>query len=436
MPAGGAIDHIHHLYQPSKASDLSLYMNLLEQVRSVGRIIGRNKVRSFLTMLGIVIGVMAVIIVMSVGAGAQSLILNQIKSMGSNLIGVLPGKADEKGPPASVMGVVITTLKDDDIRALVKEIPAVTAGTGYVKGTATLNWGEQKTDTNFTGVNAEYIDVEDAPVERGRFFTEEEDRTAARIVVLGSSVANDLFGDQDPLDKQIKIKKTLFNIIGVMKARGTSGMQNQDNQVFVPLNTAQKLLLGINYISFARVKVDRAENVTSAMEQMDYILRDRHKIDNPENDDFSVRSMAQGLEAVTSITNALKMFLVAIAAIALVVGGIGIMNIMLAAVQERTREIGLRKAVGAKNRDIIIQFLVESIAITSIGGIIGIIFGILISYAVARTAQGMGYNWDFVISISAIIVGCVVSVGVGLLFGIVPARRASRLDPIEALRHE
>ena len=420
----------------SQRSGLSLLMNLLEQVRSVGRIIGRNKVRSFLTMLGIVIGVMAVIIVMSVGAGAQSLILNQIKSMGSNLIGVLPGKADEKGPPASVMGVVITTLKDDDIRALVKEIPAVTAGTGYVKGTATLNWGEQKTDTNFTGVNAEYIDVEDAPVERGRFFTEEEDRTAARIVVLGSSVANDLFGDQDPLDKQIKIKKTLFNIIGVMKARGTSGMQNQDNQVFVPLNTAQKLLLGINYISFARVKVDRAENVTSAMEQMDYILRDRHKIDNPENDDFSVRSMAQGLEAVTSITNALKMFLVAIAAIALVVGGIGIMNIMLAAVQERTREIGLRKAVGAKNRDIIIQFLVESIAITSIGGIIGIIFGILISYAVARTAQGMGYNWDFVISISAIIVGCVVSVGVGLLFGIVPARRASRLDPIEALRHE
>jgi putative ABC transport system permease protein len=253
---------------------------------------------------------------------------------------------------------------------------------------------------------------------------------------LGSSVAKDLFGDQDPLDKQIKIKKTLFNIIGVMKERGSSGMQNQDNQVFVPLNTAQKLLLGIDYISFARFKVDRAENVNSAMEQIEIVLRDRHKIDNPENDDFSVRSMAQGLDAITSITNALKMFLAAIAAIALIVGGVGIMNIMLAAVQERTREIGLRMAIGAKKRDITLQFLIESITITLFGGIIGIILGILISYTVAKVAQNMGYDWDFVISISAIIVGCVVSVGVGLLFGIAPAKRASKLDPIEALRHE
>ncbi|MCX6782119.1 MAG: ABC transporter permease [Candidatus Magasanikbacteria bacterium] len=411
-------------------------MNLFEQIRSVWKIIGRNKVRSILTMLGIVIGVMAVIVVMSVGAGAQSLILNQIKSMGSNLVGVLPGQADEKGPPASAMGIVITTLKDDDIKALLKEIPSLTAGTGYVKGAETISWGDQKTDTNFTGVSAQYTEVEDAKVEFGRFFTEEEERASTRVVVLGSTVAKDLFGDQDPLDKQIKIKKTLFNIIGVMKERGTSGMQNQDNQVFVPLYTAQKLLLGIDYISFARFKVDNAEDVNSAMEQMNVILRDRHKIDKPENDDFNVRSTAQGLDAIMSITNALKMFLAAIAAIALIVGGVGIMNIMLAAVQERTREIGLRKAVGAKNSDITVQFLVESITITLIGGIIGIILGIFISYSVAKVAQQMGYNWDFVISISAIIIGCIVSVGVGLLFGIAPARRASLLDPIEALRHE
>ncbi len=221
-----------------------------------------------------------------------------------------------------------------------------------------------------------------------------------------------------------------------MKARGTSGMQNQDNQIFVPLTTAQKLLLGIDHISFARLKVDTAENVDGAMEEMKVVLRERHKIDKPENDDFSVRSMAQGLSAITQITNALKMFLAAVAAIALIVGGIGIMNIMLAAVQERTREIGLRKAVGAKNRHIVTQFLMESVMITTIGGIIGIILGVLISYIVARVAQAMGYDWNFVVSIYSILLGVFVSVTVGLIFGITPARRASRLNPVEALRYE
>jgi len=387
-------------------------------------------------MLGIIIGVMAVIIVMSVGAGAQSLILNQVKSMGSNLIGILPGKSDEKGPPASVMGIVITTLKSEDLDALKKDNPHLLAATGYIKGTDTITWGDQKTDTSFTGVSAEYLDVEDAKVEFGRFFTTEEDRGATRVAVLGYTVAKDLFGDQDPLGQDIKIKKTVFNIIGVMKKRGSSGMQNQDDQIFVPIVTAQKLLLGINHLSFARLKVDAADQVNGAMERAKVILRERHKIDNPENDDFSVRSMAQSLDAITSITNALKMFLAAIAAIALLVGGIGIMNIMLAAVQERTREIGLRKAVGAKNKNIISHFLIESSMITSLGGAIGIVLGISISWLVSVVANNLGYSWDFVVPISSIIIGCVVSVGVGLIFGIAPACRASRLDPIEALRHE
>jgi len=387
-------------------------------------------------MLGIIIGVMAVIIVMSVGAGAQSLILNQVKSMGSNLVGILPGKADEKGPPASAMGIVITTLKDEDLKTLLKEIPYYTAATGYVKGTDTVSWREQQTDTNFTGVNGDYINVEDAKIEMGRFFSEEEEKTNSRVAVLGSEVYEDLFLDQNPIGQQIKIKKTYFTIVGVMKKRGVSGMQNQDNQIFIPLSTAQKLLLGINHISFARLKVDNAKNVDSAVEQTKIILREKHKIDNPENDDFSVRSMAQGVESITQITGALTMFLVAVAAIALVVGGVGIMNIMLAAVQERTREIGLRKAVGAKNKNIIVQFLIESIMITALGGLIGIILGIFISFLVAKIAQSLGYDWNFVISISSIVLGCFVSVGVGLIFGIIPARKASQLNPIEALRYE
>lgn len=411
-------------------------MNLAESIHSVWHIIGRNKIRSFLTMLGIIIGVMAVIIVMSVGAGAQSLILNQVKGMGSNLVGILPGQADEKGPPASVMGVVITSLKADDIEAVIKDNSHILAGTGYVKGAETVAWGDQKTDTNFVGVSAQYVDVEDVKLAKGRFFTEEEERGAARLAVLGSQVAKDLFGDDESLGKGIKIKKTTFNIVGVVTERGTAGMQNQDNQIFVPLETAQKLLLGINYVSFARLKIDSAENVDSVMEGIKLVLRERHKIDKPENDDFNVRSMAQGLSAITQITNALKMFLAAVAAIALLVGGVGIMNIMLAAVQERTREIGLRKAVGAKNRHIITQFLVESIMITSIGGGFGIVLGILISYIVARIAQTIGYDWDFVVSIYPILVGVIVSVVVGLIFGIIPARHASRLDPVEALRYE
>lgn len=411
-------------------------MNLLENIHSVWHLIGRNKMRSFLTMLGIIIGIMSVIIVMSVGAGAQSLIINQVSSLGSNLVGVLPGQSDEKGPPASVYGVVITSLKEDDIKALMKEYPHFIAATGYVKGTDTVSWGDNKTDTTFVGVNADLPLVEDAVVEKGRFFTSDEDRGSDKVAVIGGQVAKDLFGDQEPLGQQIKIKKTSFNIIGVMKMRGSSGFQNQDNQIFVPLSTAQKLLLGINYLSFSRLKVDDASNVNESIEQAKIILRERHKIDRPTDDDFSVRSMAQGLEALTKITNALKFFLVAVASIALVVGGVGIMNIMLAAVQERTREIGLRKAIGAKNSHIVQQFLIETVMITFIGGLIGIVLGILVSYVVSKIAQGMKYNWDFVVPISSIILGCVVSVGIGLVFGITPAKRASKLDPIEALRYE
>ncbi len=412
-------------------------MNFRESVFSAWETIGRSKLRSFLTMLGIIIGVMAVIIVMSVGAGAQSLILNQVKSVGSNLVGVLPGGSEEDGPPASVMGIVITTLKNEDGEEILKKgCSCIEALNMYVSGNATFSREDVVVNTTFSGVNDSYLQVEETKVELGRFFTAEEEKSLARVVVLGSEVKERLFGDQNPLGEKIKIKKSNFTVIGVMKQRGVSGFQNQDDQVFVPLRTAQKILLGIDHVSLIRAKVDKAENVDRAVESIEVILRERHDIKTGEADDFMVSSMAQGLEMLSNITNALRYFLVLIASIALVVGGFGIMNIMLATVQERIREIGLRKAVGAKSSHIILQFLIEAVVITFVAGMIGIILGVLISVLVAKVAQYLGYNWDLVVSWYSILLGCGVSIGIGLLFGIFPARRASRLNAIEALRYE
>jgi len=388
-------------------------------------------------MLGIIIGVMAVIIVMSVGAGAQSLILNQVKSMGTNLVGVLPGAAEEDGPPASALGVIITTLKNEDGEEIIKRgCDCIEALTMYVNGGVGITIGDTTANTTFSGVTAGYLDVEDTEVAEGRFFSDDEEKGLGRVVVLGHEVKEKLFGDDYVIGKRVRIKKSNFTIIGVMTERGVSGFQNQDDQVFVPLSTAQKLLLGIDHISLIRAKVDSSDNIDKAVMSMKDILRDRHNIRQGEIDDFSVRSMAQGVDVLSSITDALKFFLVAIAAIALVVGGFGIMNIMLATVQERTREIGLRKAVGAKSSDIVSQFLIEAVVITFLGGIIGIALGILVSVLVAEVAQLMGYQWDLVVTVGSVLFGCGVSVGIGLLFGVVPARRASKLDAIEALRYE
>lgn len=412
-------------------------MNIVESINISLKTISRTKGRSFLTMLGIVIGVMAVIIVLSVGAGAQSLILNQVKSLGSNLVAVLPGNSEDDGPPASAMGIVVTTLKYSDGEAIEKNgCKCIENVAMYVTGNDNIGAGEENISGTYTGTTANYTMVEEAEVEYGHFFSEDEEKTAGRVAVLGFGTKDKLFGDEDAIGKRIRIGKVNFIVVGVMKERGVSGFQNQDDQLYIPITAAQKLLLGIDYVNFMRIKIDSAENVLDGMESVREILRDRHNIGVDEADDFSVRSTAQGLDAITSITNALKFFLVAIASLALIVGGFGIMNIMLATVQERTQEIGLRKAIGAKSNQITFQFLIESVVITFIGGAIGIFLGIIISVVVAQVAQSLGYSWDLVITPSSILLGAGVSVGIGLIFGIIPARRASKLNAIEALRYE
>jgi len=396
------------------------------------------KWRSFLTMLGIIIGVASVIIVMAVGAGAQSLILNEVQSIGSNLIGVLPGASDEKGPPASVFGVVVTTLKYEDLQALLKKknAPHITAGAGYITGSAIINYKEKSFASSFQGISSDLPNVEKITLSSGRFFSKEEETNLAKVAVLGFNRAKELFPNEDPLGKTITIKNLNFTVVGAMEEKGSSSFSSPDDLIFVPLFTGQKLLLGIDYLNFIRVKVDEERNLDRSVVDIKATLREQHRIKDPADDDFSVRNTAQALSILTNITNVLKYFLTAIAAISLVVGGVGIMNIMLIAVNQRIREIGLRKAVGARNTHIIYQFLVESIAITLSGGITGLLIGIIFSYLAAIIIRGLGNTWEFIITWQSVALATAVTIAIGLIFGMYPARKASKVSPMEALRYE
>jgi len=413
-------------------------MNLYQAARGSFKTLASHKMRSFLTMLGMIIGISSVIIIMSIGASAQDLILGQIKSVGSNLIGVLPGATSEDGPPAAVMGITVTTLKYEDALALAEKenVPHAQAVAAYVKGMGTISWQNRSVDTNINGTTASYIDVEETDVEIGRFFSEAEEKGISRVVVLGSEVYENLFEGQDPVGQAVKIKREQFKVIGVMEERGSVAFQNQDDQVFIPLKTAQKILLGINHLGFVRVKVDESQYLDQTVQDVKMTLREQHNIDDPIDDDFTVENVQNALDVFTGVTNALKFFLASIAAIALLVGGIGIMNIMLVSVNERIREIGLRKAVGARRGTIIKQFLVETVVISLGGGLIGIIIGVVISATIAIVANYLGYTWGFIITPDSIFLATGVSIGVGLAFGLYPARKAAKLDPIDALRYE
>ncbi len=412
-------------------------MNLVTQLRLVISNLLSRKGRAFLTILGIVIGVAGVITIISLGAGAQSLVVSQISTLGSNLIGILPGKSDETGPPAAVFGVQITTLVMEDANALLNNprLPHLTAVAPFVRGSGTVVWQDKQVDTFYSGTTSSLPDVQNTPLEDGRFFSPQEER-GANVVVLGYDVKEQLFGDKKAIGEVVKLENVPLEVIGVAEKQGTVAFQNQDDQVFIPLVIAQKQLLGINYLQFIRARVDSAENVKSTVTEVEKLLKERHRIKNDEDIDFSVRDLASALNLINSITNALRLFLAAMAGIALVVGGIGIMNIMLVTVSERTREIGLRKAVGATASNIRNQFLLEASTVTVLGGIIGIVVGSSLSYAIALGARYAGYTWDFVISPTSIVLAVGVSALTGIIFGLYPAVKASKLDPIEALRYE
>ena len=409
--------------------DFTSYIFVIKSLR-------RKKMRSFLTSLGIIIGISSVVIIMSVGKGAESLVVNQIEGIGSDLIAVLPGPADDEGPPASVMGIIITTLTDDDTKTIIERVPEIEIAASYLRGVAAVTWQNKTDDTSFLGITANYLEVESTETIKGRFINQEEEDQNANVVVLGYSVAEELFGINNPLGERVKINKESFRVIGIVEERGVVGFQNQDDQVFVPLSTAQKLLMGVNHISFIRAKARSGSDPAFVIEQTKQVLRDQHGIDDPSEDDFSVRSAEEGLDVLKTVTGAINYFLAMVAAISLIVGGIGIMNIMLVSVAESTKEIGLRKAVGAKQRDISMQFLMQTIILTLLGGIIGIIIGVLISWVVAVVATYLGYDWDFIVTLDSIIMALTFTFVVAISFGWYPAQKAAKLQPVEALRYE
>jgi len=334
----------------------------------------------------------------------------------------------------------IKTLKISDAEAIEK-LPSVELAAPMVMGTGRVIYKNTDKKITFFGTSESALSIEDQDVIAGRPMTREDIRGQARIVLLGFKIKEDLFGDKDPIGETIRIKKTNFKVIGILEELGSQMFINLDEYVYVPITTAQKLLLGIDHINNIVARVKNEGEIEETVEEIRLLLRERHNIYNPEGDltkdDFRVMSQVEAIEMLTSITGIFTLFVSGIAAIALIVGGIGIMNIMLVSVSERTREIGLRKAVGAKRKDILFQFLLEAIGLTIIGGIIGIILGIIFSFIGGIAIGGMlGMAWKFSISLRAVTLGFGVATITGLVFGIYPARKAARLSPIEALRYE
>jgi len=402
-----------------------------------------NKVRSFLTMLGIIIGITAVVTMLSLGAGAENLIVGQVSSMGSNNIFIEPGSFDPQKQSmmeSMVEQMQIKTLKAGDVEAI-KELPTVDLVSPMVYGTGRIVYKNIDKKITFYGVSPDIQKIQDNEVISGRDFTESEVRSNARVVVLGSKVKEDLFPEEDPIGRTIRIQKTNFRVIGVLEELGNQMFMNLDEYIYLPYTTSQKLLLGIDYINAVIVRAKSQAVLDETVQEIRMLLRERHGIYNPEGDlskdDFRIMSQEEAVEMLTMITGIFTLFLSSVAAIALVVGGIGIMNIMLVSVTERTKEIGLRKAVGARRKDILLQFLLEAIVLTFIGGVIGATLGVIFSFAGGIVlSKLLSMDWGFYISFKALGLGFGVAAITGLVFGIYPARKAAKLSPIEALRYE
>jgi putative ABC transport system permease protein len=407
-------------------------MDLIAIIKIAGRALARNKMRSALTMLGIIIGVGAVIAMVGVGQGASKQVQERIAAMGSNVLVVSAGTVTVNGMH---MGYGATkTLIYDDRQAILRECPAVQTAAATSGTQAQVVFGNDNWYTRVTGTEPEYIDVRSWPMAEGDFFTSQDMDLASNVAVIGETVRQNLFGASDPIGQTIRIKNLPFRVVGLLSPKGQSaaGMgQDQDDTILVPLTTLLKKITGQDWLQNVMVSAVSREASYTAEQQITSLLRDRHRIRQGQPDDFFVRNQADMAEMADQTQSVMTYLLASIASVSLLVGGIGIMNIMLVSVTERTREIGIRMAIGATETDVQRQFLIEAVVLSLIGGAIGILFGVGSSYVITTTLK-----WAVQISPIAIGIAVIFSMAVGVFFGFYPARKAARLDPIEALRYE
>ncbi|BDV41643.1 multidrug ABC transporter substrate-binding protein [Geotalea uraniireducens] len=408
-------------------------MELLMCLKISLRALRTNKMRSFLTMLGIIIGIAAVIIMVAIGAGASRIIADQIASIGSNIILVIPGSTTSGGIRLGSSSV--PSLTYDDARAIGSELPAVLRVAPTVRGTAQVVFGNMNWSTMIMGVTPDLLDIRDWPVVEGRNFTQSDIEGATKNCLIGQTVAENLFGSEDPIGRIIRIKRVPFIVVGLLADKGQSPQgTDQDDIVMVPLRTALRKILGSqfpNTVGAILVQARSKELLSQAEEEVVTLLDQRHRIGPAKERDYSVRNLSELLAVAQQSSRVMSLLLGAVASISLVVGGIGIMNIMLVSVTERTREIGIRMAIGARQRDILLQFLTEAVLLTLLGGGIGMVIGV-----VGAKLISTAFGWPTLVSPQAILIACGFSGGVGIFFGFYPAHKAAGLNPIEALRYE
>jgi len=386
-----------------------------------------NKLRSFLAMLGIIIGVAAVIAMLALGAGARKQVMARISSMGTNLLVVRPGQSWHRGVRAETH----QNLTLDNAKALLEEVPGIYQLAPVVTGSAQIKYYAQNSQVRIVGTSPTYLPIRNFEVGQGRLFTEREINRCARVAILGPTTVTDLFEDSDPLGEKIKIKGINFRVIGVLKAKGDQGWFNPDDQAVIPYTTAMKQLLGLDYLREIDIQAAEGADLSQVQAEATEVLRRQHRLTSEQEDDFRIRNQAEILETASSVTKTFTILLASIASISLLVGGIGIMNIMLVTVTERTREIGVRKALGAKDQDILRQFLIEALLMSGLGGGVGVLVGIGASALVERLTE-----FEVSVQLTSVLLAVLFSGAVGVFFGYYPARRAAMLDPIEALRYE